>query len=237
MRNNMNINKACRYYLFRDKDIILNIIVCMIIVLGFSFLLYKNVFESKSTSYVLLMLYVLIVGLTQITANSMIINLTVKDKLNKRIEFIIASGINIKNIIRAYTIEMWRISSILPFFLFFFTYYLYDFKKDFKWIVGIYISTVIMLYFEILFLNIFSLSRKNFKFFKNLVFFGTTLFIYIVGSFSNKILNLLDKYDVNLIYLIVGINIILLLTFGIFSIINLARINNESIINKEGTWS
>lgn len=167
----------------------------------------------------------------------MVVNLTVKDKLNKRTEFILASGTDIKNIIKAYGLEMWRISSIIPFFLFFSTYVFYNFGQDFKWIVGVYLSTILMLYFEIIFLNIFALGRKNFKFFKNLVFFGTTITIYMVGSFSSKILILLDKYNLNLAYILIGINIFLILIFGISSFINLARMNNESVINREGTWS
>lgn len=237
MNDKMNINRACRYYLSKDKDFILNLLLFTLISLGFIFLLYKGMFDSRGNDYIVLMLYVLMLGISLIMSNSMVVNLTVKDKLNKRIEFILASGINIKDVIKAYAIEMWRLSSIVPFLLFFLTYVLVDFKIEFKWIVGIFVTMIGMTYFEILFFNLISLSQKNFKFFKNIVFFGTTILIYMIGTFSGKILSLIERYNLNLIYIILGINIGLGLIFAIFSMKDLSKINNESIINKEGSWS
>ena len=237
MKNNMNINRACRYYLRKDKDFILNLLLFTLISLGFIFLLYKGVFDSRGNDYIILMLYVLMLGISLIMSNSMVVNLTVKDKLNKRIEFILASGINIKDVIKAYGVEMWRLSSIVPFLLFFLTYVLVDFKIEFKWIVGIFVTMIGMTYFEILFFNLISLSQKNFKFFKNVVFFGTTILIYIIGTFSEKILSLIERYNLNLIYIILGINIGLGLIFAVFSMKDLSKMNNESVINKEGAWS
>ena len=237
MNDKMNINRACRYYLTRDKDFILNLLLSTLISLGFIFLLYKGVFDSRGNDYIVLMLYVLILGISLIMSNSMVVNLTVKDKLNKRIEFILASGINIKDVIKAYAIEMWRLSSIVPFLLFFLTYVLVDFQIEFKWIVGIFVTMIGMTYFEILFFNLISLSQKNFKFFKNIVFFGTTILIYMIGTFSGKILSLIERYDLNLIYIILGINIGIGLIFAVFSMKDLSKMNNESVINKEGSWS
>lgn len=237
MKNNMNINRACRYYLSKDKDFILNLLLFTLISLGFIFLLYKGMFDSRGNDYIILMLYVLMLGISLIMSNSMVVNLTVKDKLNKRIEFILASGINIKDVIKAYAIEMWRLSSIVPFLLFFLTYVLVDFKIEFKWIVGIFVTMIGMTYFEILFFNLISLSQKNFKFFKNIIFFGTTILIYMIGTFSEKILSLIERYNLNLIYIILGINLGLGLIFAIFSMKDLSKMNNESVINKEGSWS
>lgn len=237
MKNKMNINRACRSYLSKDKDFILNLLLFTLISLGFIFLLYKGMFDSRGNDYIVLMLYVLMLGISLIMSNSMVVNLTVKDKLNKRIEFILASGINIKDVIKAYGVEMWRLSSIVPFLLFFLTYVLVDFKIEFKWIVGIFVTMIGMAYFEILFFNLISLSQKNFKFFKNIVFFGTTILIYMAGTFSEKILSLIEKYNLNLIYIILGINIGLGLIFAMFSMKDLSKMNNESVINKEGSWS
>lgn len=39
MKNKMNINRACRYYLSKDKDFILNLLLFTLISLGFIFLL------------------------------------------------------------------------------------------------------------------------------------------------------------------------------------------------------
>lgn len=237
MNDKMNINRACRYYLSKDKDFILNLLLFTLISLGFIFLLYKGIFDSRGNDYIILMLYVLMLGISLIMSNSMVVNLTVKDKLNKRIEFILASGVNIKDVIKAYGIEMWRLSSIVPFMLFFLTYVLVDFQIEFKWIVGIFVTMIGMTYFEILFFNLISLSKKNFKFFKNIVFFGTTILIYMIGTFSEKILSLIERYNLNLIYIILGINLGLGLIFAISSMKDLSKINNESVINKEGSWS
>lgn len=237
MNDNLNINKTCRKYLLKDTDVRLNIILTLLVAIGFNFLLYKNVFVSRGDAYVLLMLYVFILGFTIIGSNAMVVNLTAKDKLNKRIEFILASGFDIKDIIRSYTKEMWVISSIPSFVLFFMTYVIYDFKIDFKLIFAVYISLFIMLYFEILLFNIISLYQKNFKFFKNLVFFVSSLLIYLVASFSKHIIEFIEKHNINLVYVLLGINIVLIIIFASLSIIKYKKLSNEAIINKEGTWS
>lgn len=237
MNDNINISRACRKYLLKDIDVRLNIILTLLIAIGFNFLLYKNVFASRGDYYVILMLYVFILGFSIIGSNAMVVNLTAKDKLNKRIEFMLASGLDIKDIIKSYTKEMWVISSIPSFVLFFITYALYDFKIDFKLIFAVYVSLVIMLYFEILLFNIISLYQKNFKFFKNLVFFASSFLIYLVASFSKHIVEFIDKHNVNLIYVLLGINIVLLMIFASLSIIKYKNLSNEAVINKEGTWS
>lgn len=237
MNDNLNINKACRKYLLKDTDVRLNIVLTLLIAIVFNFLLYKNVFASRGDYYILLMLYVFIIGFTIIGSNAMVVNLTAKDKLNKRIEFILASGFDIKDIIKSYTKEMWVISSIPSFVLFFMTYLIYDFKIDFKLIFAVYISLILMLYFEVLLFNIISLYQKNFKFFKNLVFFVSSLLIYLVASFSKHIIEFIDKHNVNLVYVLLGINIVLLIIFASFSIIKYKKLSNEAVIDKEGTWS
>lgn len=237
MNDNLNINKACRKYLLKDTDVRLNIILTLLIAIVFNFLLYKNVFVSRGDSYVLLMLYVFILGFSIIGSNSMVVNLTAKDKLNKRIEFILASGFDIKDIIKSYTKEMWVISSIPSFVLFFMTYLIYDFKIDFKLVFAVYISLILMLYFEVLLFNIISLYQKNFKFFKNLVFFASSILIYLVASSSKHIIEFIDKHNVNLVYVLLGINIVLLIIFASFSIIKYKKLSNEAVIDKEGTWS
>ena len=237
MNDKMNINRACRYYLIKDKDFILNLLLFTLISLGFIFLLYKGIFDSRGNDYIVLMLYVLMVGTSLFISNSMLVNLTVKDRVNKRIEFILGQGISIKDVIKAYGLEMWRLSSIVPFLLFFLSYVLIDLQIEFKWIVGMFVTMIGMTYFEILFLNLKSLSQKNFKFFKNIVFFGTTILIYMIGTFSDEILSLIEKYNLNLIYIILGINVGLALIFAIFSMKDLSKLNNETVINKEGSWS
>lgn len=237
MKNKMNLNKACRYYLLRDMDVILSIIGFVLLIIGFNYLLYRGAFNSRGDGFIILVTYTMMIGFYMILSNSMVVNLTVKDRLNKRIEFVLASGMSIKDVVKAYAIEMWRISSIAPFLLFYSTYVLYDYKTHFKYIVAIFVTTILMLYFVVLSLNIFSLYRKNFKFFKNLLFFLTTFTIYMVGNFSEEILNFLNKVGIDIVCLIISVNVVLLFGFGGFSMINLRRMSNESVITREGTWS
>lgn len=237
MKDKMNLNRACRYYLFRDRDVILNLSVFMLLIIGFNYLLYRGAFNSRGDGFIILVTYTMMIGFYMILSNSMVVNLTVKDKLNKRIEFVLASGMSIKDVVKAYAIEMWRISSIAPFLLFYSTYVLYDYKTHFKYIGAIFVTMILMLYFVVLSLNIFSLYRKNFKFFKNLLFFLTTFTIYMVGNFSEEILNFLNKVGIDIVCLIISVNVVLLFGFGGFSMINLRRMSNESVITREGTWS
>ena len=237
MNDNLNINKACRKYLLKDTDVRLNIILTLLIAIGFNFLLYKNVFASRGDAYVLLMLYVFILGFSIIGSNAMVVNLTAKDKLNKRIEFILASGFDIKDIIKSYTKEMWVISSIPSFVLFFMTYIVYDFKIDFKLIFAIYISLNLILYFEVLLFNIISLYQKNFKFFKNILFFSTSLVIYLLGNFSGRILNFLGPINLDLSIFLILVNIILGLGLSVYSLYQYRKMNNEKVMEVSSVWS
>lgn len=93
-----------------------------------------------------------------------------------------------------------------------------------------------MLYFEILLFNIISLYQKNFKFFKNLVFFVSSLLIYLVASFSKHIVEFIEKQNINLVYVLLGINIVLIIIFASLSIIKYKKLSNEAVINKESIW-
>ena len=56
--------------------------------------------QSKGEDYLVLMLYAVIFGLTSLQSGAMIVDLTAKDKLSRRIEFFAASGIAVKEIIK-----------------------------------------------------------------------------------------------------------------------------------------
>lgn len=237
MNDKMNINRACRYYLSKDKDFILNLLLFTLLSFGFVFLLYRGIFASRGDNYIILMLYVLMFGISLIMSNSMVVNLTLKDKVNKRIEFILGSGIDIKDLIKAYGLEMWRLSSIVPFILFFLTYVLVDLQIEFKWIVGIFVTMIGMIYFEILFFNIISLSQKNFKFFKNIVFFSTSLMIYLLGNFSGRILKFLDLINLDLSLFLILTNVIIGLLLGLYSFYQVRKLENENVMEVKAEWS
>ena len=81
---------------------------------------------------------------------SMIVDLTAKDKLSKRIELFAASGMPVKEIIQKYSIQIFRLSSIIPFLVFMSCYYFNDWTMGFERIVGVYISILAVSFFEIL---------------------------------------------------------------------------------------
>ncbi|MBU5668223.1 beta-carotene 15,15'-monooxygenase [Peptoniphilus sp. MSJ-1] len=236
MMKKKNIGKATRFYICRSKDVISVIILFGIMILGFEYIIYKGFLNNRGEKSITLILWTLIIGFTLIISNSMIIDLTVKDKLKNRIEFILSSGIDVKDLIKTYTFEMWRISSVSTYYLFLFTYFIYDFTRPSGVILN-YISAAAMLYFEILFFNIISLNQKNFKFFKNILFFATSISIYAVGTFSENILNFLNVYDIDLIHFINAFNILFLLIFALLSFYNLKKLNNEKIISTKGEWT
>lgn len=235
MANNQ-INKAVRYNIIHDKDYLISLFGTTLLALGFSFLLYKGFFNPFGEKYLTLLVYVMVLGLNLIISNSLIINLSVNDRLTHRLDFILGSGISIKSYIKSYSLEMWRMSAIGSFILFYLTYLAYDFS-NLKSLVFIYLTSLLMAYFEIVFMNIVGLSQNNFKFFKNLLFFATSISIYMLGTFNEEFLGFLEIKNINLSLLIIGINIALSLIFFMYSQNKLKTMKNEDIIAREGTWT
>ena len=91
--------------------------------------------------------------------------------------------------------------------------------------------------FLILTLNIRAMYRKNFKFFKNIVFFTTSLMIYLLGDFSGKILNFLEKINLDVSISIIIINILATIFLALYSLYELRRMDNESVMEVKSEWS
>ena len=199
-----DLNKATRYIIFRDKEVMINTILFFLLALAYLFSLYKFLFRARGEDFIILMAYALILGFGIIGSNTILVNLSLRDKLSGRLVFLLGTGLDVREIIKAYSIENWRISSLASFIIFFGTYVICDLGKSF---IALYLTFLLLHYFLILTLNIRAMYRKNFKFFKNIVFFGTTILIYMIGTFSEKILSLIERYNLNLIYIILGINI------------------------------
>ena len=77
-----------------------------------------------------------------------------------------------------------------------------------------------LLYFFFYFLKkkkkkIFAIFPKNFKFFKNIVFFSTSLMIYLLGNFSGRILKFLGLINVDLSLFLILANVIIGLLLGL----------------------
>ena len=231
-----NLNKATIYCILRSRDTIINLGGMMIVFVLIALGLYSGFLQQKSPQELILFMYVLILGMTLVVANSMIIDLTVKDKLSNRLEFFISSGISIKNIINVYTIQMLRIASIIPFLVFLVFYQSVDFKYDFLVMIIFYVTTVILAYGEIYFCNTFSFSSKKNKLFKNIIFFGTFFGIYMTGMFSRKIVEFAENLKIDIVNSIIILNVCVFVILIILGKSKIKALNNEKVLNMKGEW-
>ena len=229
-----DLNKAARYLIFRDKEVIINTVLFLVITLAYLLSLYKFLFADKGEDFIILMTYALILGFGIIGSNTILVNLSLKDKLSGRLEFLLGTGLDVREIIKAYSIENWRISSLPSFINFFGTYLIYDLGKSF---IALYLSCIAFHYFLILTLNIMAMYKKNFKFFKNILFFSTSLGIYLLGNFSGRILGLLGSINLDLYVLLILFNLILGLGLGIYSFYQVRKMDNEKVMEVTSVWS
>lgn len=229
-----DLNKAARYLIFRDKEVIINTVLFLVITFAYLLGLYKFLLRSKGEDFVILMTYALILGFGIIGSNTILVNLSLKDKLSGRLEFLLGTGLDVREIIKTYSIENWRISSLPSFIFFFGTYLICDLGKSF---IALYLSCIALHYFLILTLNVIAMYRKNFKFFKNILFFSTSLGIYLLGNFSGRILGLLGSMNLDLNVFLIIFNLILGLGLGIYSFYQVRKMDNEKVMEVSSVWS
>lgn len=229
-----DLNKAARYLIFRDKEVIINTVLFLVITFAYLLGLYKFLFADKGEDFIILMTYALILGFGIIGSNTVLVNLSLKDKLSGRLEFLLGAGLDVREIIKAYSIENWRISSLPSFIIFFGTYLICDLGKSF---IALYLSCIALHYFLILTLNVMAMYRKNFKFFKNILFFSTSLGIYLLGNFSGRILAFLGSINLDLYVLLILFNLILGLGLGIYSFYQVIKMDNEKVMEVSSVWS
>lgn len=228
------LNKAARYIIFRDMEVIVN--TGLLIFISFAYLLgiYKLLLRARGEDFIILMTYALILGFGIIGSNTILVNLSLKDKLSGRLEFLLGTGLDVREVIKAYSIENWRLSSLPSFVIFFGIYLICDLGKSF---VALYLSCIILHYFLILTLNVIAMYRKNFKFFKNLIYFSTSLLIYLFGLFSKKIIFILERQNLDVNIFILGINIFATIVLAVYSFYQLKKMDNESVMEVKSVWS
>lgn len=229
-----DLNKATRYIIFRDKEVTINTILFFLLALFYLYVLYKFLFRARGEDFIILMTYALILGFGIIGSNTILVNLSLRDKLSGRLEFLLGTGLHVREIIKAYSIENWRLSSLASFIIFFGTYVICDLDKSF---IVLYLTCLSLHYFLILTLNIKAMYRKNFKFFKNIVFFTTSLGIYLLGNFSGRILNFLGSINLDLNIFLILVNVILGLGLGVYSLYQYKKMDNEKVMEVSSEWS
>lgn len=192
-----NMGKGAGYYLTRSKSLLIDTAIVAILAIFMSFAMQMDALQSKGEDYLVLMLYAVIFGLTSLQSGAMIVDLTAKDKLSRRVEFFAASGIAVKEIIKQYSIQIFRFSGIIPFFVFMSCYYFTDWTMSFGRIVCVYLSILVLSFCEIVALNIIVLDVKRVKLFKNVLFFGNFALVYLIAMSAERItefVNCLQKF-------------------------------------------
>ncbi|MDU7531753.1 MAG: hypothetical protein ACLVCA_04805 [Peptoniphilus sp.] len=228
------LNKATRYLIFRDKEVIVN--TGLLIFISFAYLLglYKFLLRARGEDFIILMTYAFVLGFGILGSNTILVNLSLRDKISGRLEFLLGTGLDVKEIIKAYSIENWRLSSLPSFVIFFGTYLICNLGKSF---VALYLSCIILHYFLILTLNVMAMYRKNFKFFKNIVFFTTNLMIYLFCLFSKKIIFIFERQNLDVNTFLIGINIFATIVLTAYSFYQLKKMDNESVMEVKAEWS
>ncbi len=228
------LNKAARYIIFRDMEVIVN--TGLLIFISFAYLLgiYKLLLRARGEDFIILMTYAFVLGFGILGSNTILVKLSLRDKLSGRLEFLLGTGLDVREVIKAYSIENWRLSSLSSFVIFFGIYLICDLGKSF---VALYLSCIGLHYFLILTLNVMAMYRKNFKFFKNIVFFSTSLGIYLLGNFSGRILNFLGSINLDLNLFLILVNVILGLGLAVYSLCQYRKMDNEKVMEVSALWS
>ena len=204
-----NMGKGAGYYLTRSKSLLIDTAIVAILAIFMSFAMQMDALQSKGEDYLVLMLYAVIFGLTSLQSGAMIVDLTAKDKLSRRVEFFAASGIAVKEIIKQYSIQIFRFSGIIPFFVFMSCYYFTDWTMSFGRIVCVYLSILVLSFCEIVALNIIVLDVKRVKLFNNVLFFGNFALVYLIAMSAEQITEFVNQHHIGIDYLIIVVDVAL----------------------------
>ena len=78
---------------------------------------------------------------------------------------------------------------------------------------------------------------KNNKLFKNIIFFGSFLLIYLSGMFSEEIIGFFNDMKLDLLYVILALNVIVAGSLFVFAKQKLKKLTNEKIVQGKGEWA
>ena len=239
MKDQTPLNKAVSSMIWHSRDYRFNSLLALI----FSGVFYLGVYHFSQIpgrlgrDPLLLLIWALMLGIGLLLGSSMVVDVTVKDKLSHRLDFFLASGIDIKPLILAYSLQMCRFSMLIPFALLMAFVFLPAFELGFLAILGLFGSTAILVFMTILYFNVLVLGQKHLKFVKYLLFITLNLLIYGVGSVSNQFLQFLANHHIELSSLVLGLNVCLTLVLAGLLALKWRHLSKEGVIRQEGTWS
>ena len=67
------LNKAASYLIFRDREVIINTVLFLVITFAYLLGLYKFLFADKGEDFIILMTYALILGFGTIGSNTILV--------------------------------------------------------------------------------------------------------------------------------------------------------------------
>ena len=80
------------------------------------------------------------------------------------------------------------------------------------------------------------MTVKRFKTFKNLLFFTTFFFVYIIGNFSDELGVLVNSLNISMDIALIGFNLLVsIVLLIVYALLN-KNLNTESIISRESLW-
>lgn len=230
-----NLEKGAGYYLLRSAALI-DLLGVGIAAVLMSVVMQTGVIRARGEDYMILMLYATLLGVTFVPSGSMIAVLLVKDRLSRRMEFFAASGNSAKDIVLKYSVQIFRLSGVIPFLVFLSCYCLHDWTTGFYKIVGVYVSVLVLSFCEILALNLIVLAMKRVKLFKNMLFFGNFAMIYFIAMSAQDIIELLRRRQIAVEFLIIAFNIALSIGLSVFCFLKLRGISTEKVIGRDAQW-
>lgn len=222
------LSKGSFNYLIKSKDTIfscLSVIVFGVLLLA---VIYFGDFNDN-INYRLFISYILLLSLTVLQSNSMITDLTLKDKMSSRLEFFLSSGFKLKEIVVAYSFQMMFISMVIPLLFFVFIIANINYSVSYVQIFFLMFTTLVLCFLVILFMNIISLTIKRIDNFKSILFFTTFLIIYLLGQFSSSIVNIISNNSWSIMKILTLLNIVLIVIMSIIILNKLKKIDYESI--------
>lgn len=231
-----NYNKASRMYLLKNKSTIINFLVLFVLSIPLTILIQSEMMASVGEEMQLFVMYILILGLGWLQVNSMVVDLMMKDCLTRRIEFFLASNGDVIELIKAYTFEIFRFAAIIPFFVFIICFYRIDWTFSFTSMCVLYISTVMISYFEGLLLNTLALTVRKMKLFKNILFFSSFILFYVGVNLANVFMGISSNLSISLDILVIAFNVVVCFIFAGITLYRMKGLKNETVIRREALW-
>lgn len=227
----MNIlHKAVRLRIFKTKDLLIELGLLILLTLLISSCFFLEIFQAKAESEIILIAYTLIFAMGMIFGGAAVVSLTLKDKCSNRIEFFMAAKIALPELIAANSAEVFKLAAIAPLICFFAFYFSQDYSYEFFEITAFFLSTMAVVYNLIFILNLKSLYARKSKIYKNIIFLCTNLLILTVANFSTEICAALESLQIDLLYTIIALNLLISLILMITRRRELRKLSKERII-------